>query len=131
MLKTSFSTSPPQPLFYFFGQKNSDQEFLDNHDENKVCSKKQSHAPTDAQSVDNRDIMLEHAPMLEKNDAANSEPKCKRKFIRRKESKVEPINNAPQIVAKPVCNRLKHKTCNTCGISFRKKCKRKKLLTAA
>ncbi|KAL0215443.1 hypothetical protein P9112_007627 [Eukaryota sp. TZLM1-RC] len=61
------STSPPQPLLSsFLDKKNSDQEFLDNHDENKVCSKKQSHAPTDAQSVDNRDIMLEHAPMLEK-----------------------------------------------------------------
>ncbi|KAL0211323.1 hypothetical protein P9112_009621 [Eukaryota sp. TZLM1-RC] len=38
---------------------------------------------------------------------------------------VEPINNAPQIVAKPVCYRLKHKTCNTCGISFRKNAKGK------
>ncbi|KAL0204984.1 hypothetical protein P9112_000291 [Eukaryota sp. TZLM1-RC] len=64
-------------------------------------------------------------PNVGKNDAANSETKCKRKFIRRKESKVEPINNAPQVVAKPVSNRLKHKTCNTCGISFRKNAKGK------
>ncbi|KAL0214207.1 hypothetical protein P9112_006391 [Eukaryota sp. TZLM1-RC] len=60
------STSPPLRLLSsFLEKKNSDQEFLENYDENNVCSK-QSHAPTDAQSVDNKDMMLEHAPMLEK-----------------------------------------------------------------
>ncbi|KAL0209092.1 hypothetical protein P9112_011679 [Eukaryota sp. TZLM1-RC] len=119
------STSPPQPLLSsFLDKKNSDQEFLDNHDENKVCSKTKPRSYR-CSKCRQQGHNARTCPNVGKNDAANSETKCKRKFIRRKESKVEPINNAPQIVAKPVCNRLKHKTCNTCGISFRKNAKGK------
>ncbi|KAL0205239.1 hypothetical protein P9112_000546 [Eukaryota sp. TZLM1-RC] len=119
------STSPPQPLLSsFLDKKNSDQEFLDNHDEKKVCSKTKPRSYR-CSKCRQQGHNARTCPNVGKNDAANSETKCKRKFIRRKESKVEPINNAPQVVAKPVSNRLKHKTCNTCGISFRKNAKGK------
>ncbi|KAL0208303.1 hypothetical protein P9112_010890 [Eukaryota sp. TZLM1-RC] len=119
------STSPPQPLLSsFLDKKNSDQEFLDNHDEKKVCSKTKPRSYR-CSKCRQQGHNARTCPNVGKNDAANSETKCKRKFIRTKESKVEPINNAPQVVAKPVSNRLKHKTCNTCGISFRKNAKGK------
>ncbi|KAL0211137.1 hypothetical protein P9112_009435 [Eukaryota sp. TZLM1-RC] len=119
------STSRPQPLLSsFLDKKNSDQEFLDNHDEKKVCSKTKPRSYR-CSKCRQQGHNARTCPNVGKNDAANSETKCKRKFIRRKESKVEPINNAPQVVAKPVSNRLKHKTCNTCGISFRKNAKGK------
>ncbi|KAL0226295.1 hypothetical protein P9112_013619 [Eukaryota sp. TZLM1-RC] len=118
------STSPPQPLLSsFLDKKNSDQEFLDNHDEKKVCSKTKPRSYR-CSKCRQQGHNARTCPNVGKNDAANSETKCKRKFIR-KESKVEPINNATQVVAKPVSNRLKHKTCNTCGISFRKNAKGK------
>ncbi|KAL0214516.1 hypothetical protein P9112_006700 [Eukaryota sp. TZLM1-RC] len=60
------STSPPQPLLSsILDKKISDQQILENHDENKVCSKTKTRS-SDAQNVDNKDIMLVHAPMLEK-----------------------------------------------------------------
>ncbi|KAL0207337.1 hypothetical protein P9112_011965 [Eukaryota sp. TZLM1-RC] len=119
------STSPPQPLLSsFLDKKNSDQEFLDNHDENKVCSKTKPRSYR-CSKCRQQGHNARTCPNVGKNDVANSETKCKRKFIRRKESKVEPINDAPQVVEKPVSNRLKYKTCNNCGISFRKNAKGK------
>ncbi|KAL0211289.1 hypothetical protein P9112_009587 [Eukaryota sp. TZLM1-RC] len=64
-------------------------------------------------------------PQCWKNDVTNSETKCKRKFIRRTEFKLRPINGSPQVVAKPVNNRIKHKACNNCGVPFRKNAKEK------
>ncbi|KAL0208858.1 hypothetical protein P9112_011445 [Eukaryota sp. TZLM1-RC] len=119
------STSPPQPLLSsFLDKKNSDQQFLENHDENKVCSKTKLRSYR-CSKCRQQGHNARTCPNVEKNDVANSETKCKRKFIRRKESKVEPINDVPQVVAKPVSNRLKHKTCNNCGISYRKNAKGK------
>ncbi|KAL0223437.1 hypothetical protein P9112_002827 [Eukaryota sp. TZLM1-RC] len=125
MLKTSF---PPLLLnlysLHFWTKKISDQEFLENHDENKVCSKTKPRSYR-CSKCRQQGHNAQTCPNVGKNDVTNSETKCKRKFIRRTESKVEPINDSPQVVPKPVNNRFKYKTCNNCGISFRKNAKGK------
>ncbi|KAL0223929.1 hypothetical protein P9112_003319 [Eukaryota sp. TZLM1-RC] len=108
-----FHLSSSSFSLFIFGQKNSDQEF------SKITMK------TKCSKCRQQGHNARTCPNVGKNNVANSERKCKRKFIRRTESKVEPINDAPQVVAKPVSNRLKHKTCNNCGISFRKNAKGK------
>ncbi|KAL0210298.1 hypothetical protein P9112_010382 [Eukaryota sp. TZLM1-RC] len=118
-------TSPPQPLLSsILDKKISDQEFLKNQDKNKVCSKTKPRSYRCSQCRQ-QGHNARTCPNVGKNNVANSETKCKRKFIRREESKVEPINDSPQVVAKPVNNRFKHKTCNNCGIFFGKYAKGK------
>ncbi|KAL0207776.1 hypothetical protein P9112_012404 [Eukaryota sp. TZLM1-RC] len=99
------STSPPQPLLSScLDKKISDQEFfLENHDENKVCSKTKPRSYR-CSKCRQQGHNARTCPNVGKNDVTNSETKCKRKYIRRKESKVEPINDDPQVVAKPVSN---------------------------
>ncbi|KAL0205057.1 hypothetical protein P9112_000364 [Eukaryota sp. TZLM1-RC] len=104
------STSPPQPLLSSF----LDKKKLLIKNFWKITMK------TKCSKCRQQEHNARTCPNVGKNDVTNSETKCKRKFIRRKESKVEPINDFPQVVAKPVNNRFKHKTCNNCGISFRK-----------
>ncbi|KAL0215014.1 hypothetical protein P9112_007198 [Eukaryota sp. TZLM1-RC] len=115
------STSPPQPnASSILDKKISVQEIFENHDENEVCSKmkKRSHRCSKCRQQEHN---ARTCPNVGKNDLANSETKCKRKFTRRTVEK--PINDLPQVVAKPVNNRIKHKVCNNCGVSLRKNAK--------
>ncbi|KAL0208708.1 hypothetical protein P9112_011295 [Eukaryota sp. TZLM1-RC] len=119
------STSPPQPLLSsILDKKICDEEILENHDENKVCSKTKTRSYR-CSKCRQQGHNARTCPNGGKNDVTNSETKCKRKFIGRTESKVRPRNDPPQVVAKPVNNRIKHKVCNNCGVSFRNNAKGK------